>query len=151
MPKAATTAATAAQYLLNHTGEITALKLQGLLYYAQAWSLVWDERPLFGEAAEAWHSGPVIPAVYALHDGLFKVSAPDIQACAAALDQDARDTIDAVLMHYGEMRTLQLLDLSRREQPWQEARRSAPALPRAGGVITHAMMAGYYASLEPCT
>ena len=43
---------------------VTAWKLQKLVYYAQAWSLVWDEVPLFPERIEAWANGPVCPTLY---------------------------------------------------------------------------------------
>jgi uncharacterized phage-associated protein len=33
-----------AAYILKKRGRMTALKLQKLVYYSQAWSLVWDER-----------------------------------------------------------------------------------------------------------
>lgn len=36
-------------YILETKGPITAMKLQKLVYYAQAWSLVWDEAPIFDE------------------------------------------------------------------------------------------------------
>jgi len=49
------------RYILERMGEMTAMKLQKLCYYAQAWSLVWDERPLFDERIEAWANGPVCP------------------------------------------------------------------------------------------
>ena len=36
-----------AAYILQKSGELTTWKLQKLVYYSQAWSLVWDERALF--------------------------------------------------------------------------------------------------------
>ena len=36
----------AAAYILEQSGEMTAMKLQKLVYYSQSWSLVWDEEPL---------------------------------------------------------------------------------------------------------
>ena len=39
--------------ILKQKGPMTAMKLQKLLYYSQAWSLVWDEKPLFPERIEA--------------------------------------------------------------------------------------------------
>lgn len=36
-------------YILSKQGCMTTMKLEKLCYYAQAWSLVWDERPLFDE------------------------------------------------------------------------------------------------------
>ena len=40
------------------------LKLQKLVYYAQAWHLALRDVPLFEEDFEAWVHGPVIPALY---------------------------------------------------------------------------------------
>lgn len=34
-----------AQYILEIKGTLAAVKLQKLVYYCQAWSLVWDEVP----------------------------------------------------------------------------------------------------------
>lgn len=36
-----------AAYVLAKRGPMTAMKLQKLVYYSQAWHLVWDEEPLF--------------------------------------------------------------------------------------------------------
>ena len=36
-----------ASAILNRLGEMTAMKLQKLVYYSQAWHLVWEEKPLF--------------------------------------------------------------------------------------------------------
>lgn len=60
-------------YILKKTGPISAMKLQKLAYYAQAWSLVWDDAPLFSERIEAWANGPVCPDLYFAHQGEFTV------------------------------------------------------------------------------
>ncbi len=39
------------------------LRLNKLMYYTQAWSLVLLGRPLFEADFEAWDFGPVIPAI----------------------------------------------------------------------------------------
>ena len=60
------------KYIVDELGEISTWKLQKLVYYCQAWSLVWDERPLFGSSIEAWANGP--PAcrdLYSLHKGQY--------------------------------------------------------------------------------
>ena len=52
-------------YKANEDGElITNLKMQKLLYYAQAWYLVNFNKPLFDDEIEAWSFGPVIRSVY---------------------------------------------------------------------------------------
>ena len=43
---------------------ISLLKLQKLVYYAQAWSLVMRDQPLFYQDIEAWSSGPVVRDVW---------------------------------------------------------------------------------------
>ena len=54
---------------------MTAMKLQKLVYYCQAWHLAWEGRALFPEAIQAWASGPVCPALYELHQGHFEIEA----------------------------------------------------------------------------
>ncbi len=46
-----------AEYILREMGPVTAMKLQKLVYYSQAWSLVWDEEPIFEEEIQAWANG----------------------------------------------------------------------------------------------
>ena len=41
-------------------GQMTAKKLEKLVYYAQAWHLARHQRPLFPETIEAWAQGPVV-------------------------------------------------------------------------------------------
>ena len=43
---------------------ITNMKVNKLVYFAQAWSLVKFNKKLFNEDIEAWKQGPVIPSVY---------------------------------------------------------------------------------------
>ena len=62
-----------AKYVLEHTGQITTMKLQKLVYYCQAWSLAWDGKPLFPEEFRAWANGPVCKELYERHRGQFVV------------------------------------------------------------------------------
>ncbi|MDR1039734.1 MAG: DUF4065 domain-containing protein [Deltaproteobacteria bacterium] len=49
--------------------ELTHLKLQKLLYFAQGWYLAYHNAPLFEDPIEAWKYGPVVRSVYyALND-----------------------------------------------------------------------------------
>lgn len=50
---------------------ITHLKLQKLVYYAQAWSLALPARgvPLFDEEMQAWAHGPVAESLFQEHRG----------------------------------------------------------------------------------
>jgi len=140
------TAHDVAAYILREKGEMTAMKLQKLVYYSQAWSLVWDDEPLFLDRIEAWANGPVVPALYNEHRGKFKVDSwkkgnPD------KLGAKQRKSIDAVLKYYVDRSSQWLSDLTHREYPWGDARQGLGPGERGTRVISHASMAEYYGSL----
>jgi uncharacterized phage-associated protein len=142
------TAFDVAAYILKKKGTMTAMKLQKLLYYAQAWSLVWDERPLFDNTIQAWVNGPVVPAIYNRHRGKYFVSAEDFASSdAEVLDAEQRDSVDAVLNYYGDRSAQWLIDLTHAEEPWKQARSGLAPGERGNNEITHASMADYYSSL----
>lgn len=123
------------------------MKLQKLVYYCQAWSLVWDERPMFHERIEAWANGPVVPALYKKHRGQFQLTEwplgdPD------DLDQDAIDTIKAVLDFYASHPPRWLSDLAHMEEPWRAARKGLADGERGSREITLASMDEYYSGLQ---
>ncbi len=135
-----------AAYILKALGRMTAMKLQKLAYYSQAWSLVWDEKPLFGNRIEAWINGPVVPNLYALHRGQFDVKEWP-KGDAGNLTRVQRESVDAVLAFYGDKSSQWLSELTHSEQPWRDARRGLAPSDRGGNEITHASMAEYYSGL----
>ncbi|HEV7880200.1 Panacea domain-containing protein [Bradyrhizobium sp.] len=137
-----------AKYILKNQGAVSAWKLQKLVYYSQAWSLVWDGRPLFDERIEAWANGPVCPDLYVQHRGQFLVS--DIKyGDAAKLDKDAQETVDGVLSYYGDKSPQWLSDLTHAEAPWKDARGDLPSGASCQREITQEAMAAYYEALPP--
>jgi uncharacterized phage-associated protein len=138
-----------AKYILDKKGPMTAMKLQKLVYYSQAWSLVWDDEPLFPEPVQAWANGPVVPSLYQKHRGLFSVSSSDIDnGDGAALKPQQAETVDHVLRAYGDRSAQWLSDQTHREPPWADARRGLPASERSSMEISHAAMLEYYSSLD---
>ncbi len=137
-----------AAYILEKHSPLTHMKLQKLVYYCQAWSLVWDEEPLFDERIEAWINGPVVRRLYVALRQLFKVRLEDLtQGESANLTQPQRETVDAVLKTYEPKSSQWLSDLTHLELPWQEARKGLAPNDRSEREITHATMAEYYGSL----
>lgn len=139
-----------AKYILEHVGEITAMKLQKLVYYSQAWSLVWDEAPLFEESIEAWANGPVVRRLYDMHKGNFKVSAFDIPGDSSKLSSGQQETINGVLDFYGKKTAQWLSDLTHMESPWIDARAEAGLIDGERGfdvIISTASIHEYYSSL----
>lgn len=135
-----------AAYILKKAGSISAMKLQKLVYYAQAWSLVWDEKPLFKNRIEAWANGPVVPDLFAAHRGEYVVER-EPKGAAKVLTRDERDTVDAILRTYGDKSANWLSALTHKEKPWLRARRGLSDGERGNHEITHAAMAEYYGNL----
>ena len=134
-----------AHYILKQKGSMTAMKLQKLVYYSQAWALVWDDAPLFEEEIQAWANGPVVPELYQRHRGMFMLNLKkDIKP---HLDENQRDTVDKVLDFYAPMTSQQLSDLTHSERPWLDARAGLADGERGERVISLASMAEFYSSL----
>lgn len=137
-----------AKYILEKQGPMTTMKLQKLVYYCQAWSVVWDEKPMFAETIEAWASGPVVRALYDEHKGIFQI--PDLEkGNADNLGIEEKETIDAVLQAYGDKPAQWLSDLTHMEKPWNEAREGCDLGDNCENEITPASLAEYYSSLSP--
>ena len=137
-----------AAYILQNCGKMTAMKLQKLVYYCQAWSLVWDDSPMMDDVVEAWAYGPVLPELYSAHRGQYYVSKipngnPD------RLNDVHKETADAVITHYGDKSSHWLSELTHLELPWRETRKDAGLSvgERGSAVIPHDLMAEYYSSL----
>lgn len=137
-----------AAYILRSCGPMTAMKLEKLVYYSQAWSLVWDEKPIFPERIEAWAQGPVVPDLFNEHRGMFMVQALN-KGNADALTKDKRETVDAVLKTYGGKTSQWLSDLTHQESPWLDARIGVPPGAFCDNEIPLANMAEFYSSLQP--
>jgi uncharacterized phage-associated protein len=135
-----------AAHILTQRSSMTAMKLQKLVYYCQAWSLVWDEAPIFPERIEAWANGPVVRDLYEAHRGLFRVQTIG-PGNPGALDHDQLDTVDAVLKFYGDKPSQWLSDLTHQEAPWANARKGIAPGAYCDREITHASMAEYYGAL----
>ncbi len=136
-----------AEYILKRMGPMSAMKLQKLAYYAQAWSLVWDERPLFADEIEAWANGPVVRSLYESHRGQFFINPGFFAGDPNALTGSEQETVDRVLEFYGGKDPQWLSDLTHLELPWREARRGLADGERGSNIIEKDVMAEYYGSL----
>lgn len=140
------TAHDVARYILQKHGAVSAMKFQKLLYYSQAWSLVWDEKPMFSDRIEAWVNGPVVPEIYQYHKGQFQIDAWP-HGKIGVLSASEIETVDSVLKFYGHRTGQWLSDLTHREKPWMDARQGLDDSDRGGNEISLASMHDYYASL----
>ena len=128
-----------AAYIRREAGNVSRMKLQKLLYYAQAWSLVWDDEPLFSEPIQAWERGPVVRQVWALEKhGLIA------GGHAAELTSTQADSIDAVIDFYARFDGGTLSEYTHVEAPWRMARAGLPTAAPSTSEITHPSMRDYY-------
>jgi Uncharacterized phage-associated protein len=135
-----------AKYVLNKTGEISTMKLQKLVYYCQAWSLAWDEVPLFEEDFQAWANGPVCVPLFDFHRGKFVINTDFLsdKANIDHLSKTQRETIDAVLEDLGDKESQWLSNLTHMEAPWKNARKGIPPGIRGDQIISKADIQEYY-------
>lgn len=111
-----------AAYLIKELAPLPVMKLHRLCYYAQAWHLVWQGEPLFEAEIAAWAAGPALPDLYKLHRGRFEPFTYWPDGDSARIDQSARQTLDAIILSYGQHEPLWLAQLAQSEAPWTEAR-----------------------------
>ena len=137
-----------AAYIIENLGSMSTMKLQKLVYYSQAWSLVFDDRKLFDDDIEAWANGPVVRRLFKAHQGVYMV---DESFCncgnSANLDAAARATIDEVLRAYGGLSANDLIALTHSERPWLEAREGTPEFAASNAVINTDTMQEYYSAM----
>ena len=139
-----------AKYILHKQGSLSTMKLQKLCYYAQAWSLVWDDEPLFQEEFQAWKNGPVCQELFDLYRGKFKIPENDIpnrKLSTSGLNKNQIETIDKVLDYYGDKDAQWLSSLTHLEDPWKEARGEIDNNSKCDNIITKESMAMYYGGL----
>jgi uncharacterized phage-associated protein len=136
-----------ADYILSRLGSMSAMKLQKLVYYSQAWALAWTENPLFQEDIQAWANGPVVYELYGLHRGQFRVEPGLFKGDPSKLSADQKDVIDRVLKFYGDKDPQWLSNLTHMESPWQQARVNVENGKPCCEVITKESMLEYYSSL----
>lgn len=117
-----------AKYILciaNTNGDlITNLKLQKLLYYAQAWYMVnFDGSKLFEDDIEAWQFGPVIKSIYELFKNFGRK--PIILSDEECSDYDLTETQKSYLAEFCEKflrySATELVGMTHNETPWKKA------------------------------
>lgn len=101
------TATAAANYLLYIMGEafddLTNMKLNKLLYFAQGYYLKKYGRPLFDNAIEAWEHGPVVPEVYSAYKKYVDKPIKEYDSnMIAEITPETEDLIFDVARQYGQ-------------------------------------------------
>lgn len=125
---------------------LTNKKLQKLLYYAQAWNLVFNNKKIFDESIEAWVHGPAIPIVYSKYKGFgFNNIVEKIDdAEFTRLSATEKKLLDGIWKIYGRYDADYLEMLSHNEEPWITARNQVQPYETSTNIITSESMKSYY-------
>jgi uncharacterized phage-associated protein len=125
---------------------ITPLKLQKILYYAQAWALVLLGRPLFDEDFQAWAHGPVVESVYNEYKQ-YRWEAIPAPTQTPEFDEDEENLLCEVWDSYGDFSAKHLEKLTHQEAPWKDARGALPVEARSNAIISKQSMLDFYSAL----
>jgi uncharacterized phage-associated protein len=98
---------------------ITNLKLQKLLYYAQGFHVAMREgQPLFSESVLAWKHGPVVRQVYARYNCQWHPIDPKSSFHPGDYAPEDRELLDAIWSTYGQFSAEKLEAMTHEESPW---------------------------------
>lgn len=144
---ASTTASKVADYILRFCHErgelITNLKLQKIMYYAQAWFLALKDCDLFPEEMQAWVHGPVEPGQYSRFRGYqwnpIADHPPDPD-----LPKVITDHLDEVMAVYGVETAYALERMTHEEMPWQSARAGLASDQPSRAIVRKEHMKQFY-------
>ncbi|NJK73421.1 MAG: DUF4065 domain-containing protein [Richelia sp. CSU_2_1] len=126
---------------------ISLLKLQKLVYYAQAWSLVFRSQPLFFQDVEAWVSGPVVRDVWNEYKAYKYSDIPVPDNFDGEFEEDELEVLEEVWNAYGELSAKHLAELTHSEMPWLNARKGLEPAETSTNIISHDDMKDCYSSL----
>lgn len=129
--------------MLTRTGPESPMKLQKLLYYAQAWHLATHGRPLFPDDIEAWRDGPVIRSIWDRHKGQHHVEVWD-EGDPARLMADEQAVVSLVVERYGQFSRHELSAMTHDELPWRQARTGLSDSEPCRAPLSHDVMARYF-------
>lgn len=128
-------------------------KLQKLVYYAQAWSLVLNDKKLFKDPIEAWVHGPAVRSLYVQYKNFgFSPITETVDTSSITMTAEDKKLLDEVWKVYGKLDAGYLEMLTHSEKPWQEARNGLQSYENSDNEITPKAMKSFYsAKLEEAT
>lgn len=107
--------------------EMTNMKVQKLLYYAQSLHLALYDEPLFDEEIQAWRYGPVCPPAYRFYSEFEakQLPIPSKEFLLEIPDRN-RELLEEIWGYFGGYHAYRLSDMTHFEFPWKKARKGLP-------------------------
>jgi len=148
--------------LLSKELSVSHLKLQKIIYYCQAWHMVFfgRENTLLDEKPQAWVNGPVYPTIYKEYkkEGSFVTDlmtkedfgTEDIESALEDLtgklnfSVEQTKCLNSVISLYGVKNEAQLISYTHCEKPWAEKREGLLPFQRSTKELSLDTMYNYY-------
>ena len=139
-----------ADYLLaemRERGEVlTPLKLQKMMFYADAWHLALYDREITGEKFKAWVHGPVLISQYHRFKD-FRWMPITSEITKPEVSPDLKSHLDEIIDIFGSETAVALERMTHQEAPWLEARGDIPDDEPCDNYISKKTTAEYYRDL----
>ena len=98
---------------------ISNLKLQKLVYYAQGFHLALYDEPLFEDQIFAWAHGPVVPDLYHKYKEYGSEAIPMPKNIDFNIySEKHKDLLDQIYSVFGQFSAWKLRDMTHQEPPW---------------------------------
>ena len=113
--------------------DITNLKLQKLLYYAQGFHLALFDKELFNEKIEAWIHGPVCPDVYHEFKDYGANIISDYQISKdfdKIFSKEQLEFLDEIYEVFGQYSAWKLRNMTHEEPPWINHEKNSEEIPK---------------------
>ncbi len=114
--------------------EMTNMKVQKLLYYAQSLHLALYDRPLFDAEIQAWRYGSVCPPAYRFYSNFEanQLPIPSKEDYLESIPDEIKNLLEEVWGYFGGYHAYRLSDMTHGEFPWKKARKGL--LPQASSI-----------------
>ena len=119
-------------------GNLMHLKLQKLLYFAQAWHLVFYEESLFEDKIEAWIDGPTIAHIHKMFKK-YRWCAIIEEVKQPNLSEKTVKHLKNVFDYYGKFTDYQLEKIIHNAEPWKKARGNTLDAPSSNSISEDSM------------
>lgn len=140
-----------ANYLIccarEHGDYLTPLKLQKLMFYADAWHMVTHaKQELVADSFEAWVHGPVLRSIYhRFNNYRWNPISEDIRC--PEIGQATASFLDEVYRVFGGFTGYELEQLTHQEAPWRAARGNLPPDASCNNAIDKNLTFEFYSQM----
>lgn len=98
---------------------ISPLKIQKLLYFAQAASLSLFKKRVFSEEIQAWKYGPVVPTVYHKYKNFNNNLITSPEGIYISIDTDTAQLLKGIWDLFGKYSASELVQITHNHAPWK--------------------------------